>query len=100
MVEASLWLRRLGVKMECWCCRATQRDGEFPFVEVDANAAWRSQRCALGGYYVYLRSIGVTISPLLHSPDMRLEYFAIACLHALDLGFAFDCIGNFFWVLI
>ena len=84
----------------CWLCGATQRDGAAPFTEVDSKARWRRTRYLSGQFLKKMRDMGVAISPLLKCPGMKLAYITIDTLHALDLGFALDVLGNFFWALV
>ncbi len=84
----------------CWLCQASQEDGEAPFQEVDGHARWRRLRYKPGEFLRKMRQAGIILSPLLSCPGMKLDYLTIDVLHALDLGFACDALGSFFWSLV
>lgn len=67
---------------------------------MNLSALWRKNRYACGEYVRKLRAAGIEISPLLFSPGMQSAYVCIDSLHAEDIGFALDAIGNFFWLLV
>ena len=72
----------------------------MPYADVNSAALWRFNRYGPGEYIKKLKTSGIPLSPLSLSPGMKLDCVCIDVLHAVDLGFALDALGNFFWLLV
>ncbi len=76
----------------CWRCRATQST----YKVCGSNAPWRQERVTGHVFLAEQREAGITPSPLLRCPGMRLELVGIDWLHTMDLGVSQDVMGNLF----
>lgn len=81
----------------CWMCKATQENGDFPFVDTHTGAGWRTQRYKKGEFESEMRSNGIEISPLFTIAGFTIQCIMLDWLHVVDLGVGPDVIGCFFW---
>ena len=82
-------------KSICWRCRAN--DTDYDWHTVGLAAAWRSARLSSRQFFGVLRASGVTPSVLFDLPGFATEMITIDVLHASDLGFTQDLLGNIIW---
>ena len=81
-----------------WRCKANS--DEFDWRDPSANARWRSQRLTEKQFFKLGREQSIPSNPIFELPHIKLDYVAIDALHALDLGFSQDVVGNVVWEFI
>ena len=79
----------------CWRCRANK--GNIPYWDPKPNAKWRKKRINAAEFARLVRENGCDMSPLFSLPGFTLLHICIDSLHALDLGFAQEILGNIFY---
>ena len=79
----------------CWRCRANK--GNIPYWDPKPNAKWRKKRINATEFATLVRENGCDMSPLFSLPGFTLLHICIDSLHALDLGFAQEILGNIFY---
>ena len=79
-------------KQICWRCKANS--DEFNWRDPSANPRWRSQRLTEKQFFKLRREQSIPSNPIFELSHFKLDYVAIDALHALDLGFSQDVVGN------
>lgn len=87
------WNTESGICWQCTCTPGTLRD-------VDADAAWRTERLTHWDVIHKIRLNGAPVSPLFSAPWVKTAIFRPDWLHAVDQGVAADFAGNVFWHLV
>ena len=71
--------------------------GAADYKEVGPHAAWRTLRYTAKQFWDMMRDQGIPPCPIFDLPGVGLEVICIDVLHALDLGFTQDVLGNILW---
>jgi len=80
----------------CWRCRATRREGEYPFTDCSLAARWRQARMTGPELLATQRAGGQRPSALFSTPGFQVKHVQPDWLHTVDLGVGQDAIGNLF----
>lgn len=84
----------------CWQCRATQRNGAFPYHDFSTRASWRSSRYYKGEFFAAVRAQNLPVCCLFSLPGVSIDMVMIDVLHAMDLGITQDVVGNLFFEML
>ena len=81
----------------CWLCPANKDEASHPFWNFKAHASWRHHRYTIAEFWRLMHLMGVAKSCIFELPGVTLAMVTIDPLHAMDLGFSQDLLGNVLW---